>query len=360
MKPTIDLDDIARSHAVDREQMLTHIDALPGQLQDAWETAQSLPLPDTHRSPSTIVLCGMGGSAIGGDLVAALVAPTAPVTFSVVRGYDLPAYAAGPQSLVIASSHSGNTEETLSAAAQAQLRGARILVITTGGELAAFATAQDHPLWRFAYNSQPRAALGWGFGLLVGLAHRLGLAPALETDISEAIALLRARSFDYTLSNPEARNRAKQVARQLTGRIPVCFGSGIFEPVARRWKGQFNENAKVWAQVEPMPEANHNAVASVQFAREQAAPLAALFITSPQFDHPRVALRNELTQVMCADAGFLVETFQPQGQSALAQMCHAIQFGDYVSYYTALLYAKDPTAIAQIVELKAQLAARQT
>lgn len=360
MKPTIDLDDIAHSHAVDRDQMLAHIDALPDQLQNAWDAAQTLPLPETHRSPSPIVLCGMGGSAIGGDLIAALVAPTAPVAFSVVRGYDLPAYAAGSQTLVIASSHSGNTEETLAAAAQAQERGARILVIATGGDLAAFATANNYPLWRFEYNSQPRAALGWSFGLLVGLVHRLGLAPSLDADISEAITQLRARIFDYTMSNPEASNRAKQVARQLAGRIPVFFGSGIFEPVARRWKGQLNENSKVWAQYEPMPESNHNAVASVQFAREQGASLAAVFITSPQFDHPRVVLRNELTQAMCADAGFLVETFQPEGQSALAQMCHAIQFGDYVSYYTALLYAKDPTAIAQIVELKAQLAARQT
>lgn len=352
------LDNLDSMRQVDRDNMLGHIDRLAEQFQNAWDAAQAYPVPESHRAPRQIVLCGMGGSAIGGDLVAALTAATAPVPFMVVRGYDLPAFVSGPETLVIASSHSGNTEETLVAAAHAQQRGARMLVITTGGKLAEFASAYGHPMWQFTYDSQPRAALGWSFGLLVGLAHRLGLAPNLDADLAEAVALLRAMQPQYAADVPETRNIPKQVAREIAGRVPVVIGSGIFEPVARRWKGQFNENAKIWAQYEPMPEMNHNAVASVPFPKAQAIPFATLLIRSAQFDHERVALRYDLTAQMCADNGFMVHTFSPQGDSALAQMCHAIQFGDYVSFYAAMLYSKDPTAIEQILELKAQLARR--
>ena len=356
MVTTIDLDDQEQVAGIDREHMLSHIDALPTQFLDAWNAAQAFPLPETYQHPSHIVLCGMGGSAIGGDLVAALVADSSPVPFSIVRGYDLPASVAGAETLVIASSNSGNTEETLAAAAQAHERGAHILAMSTGGELAAFAREHGYPLWQFDYKSQPRAALGWSFGLLIGLAHRLGLGSTLEADLQEAVALMTAQRDQYTASVPEADNVAKQDARQIVGRIPVFFGSGIFEPIARRWKGQLNENSKVWAQYEPMPESNHNAVASVLFPREGDFDMAAFFINSPQYDHPRVSLRYDLTRKLCAGGGFVTRTFTPQGRSALAQMCHAIQYGDYLSFYIAMLYGKDPTAIAQIVELKTQLA----
>ncbi len=356
MTTSFDFDDLEHVRQVDRDNMLAHIDALADQFQQAWVAAQQYALPDAYLTPRQIVLCGMGGSAIGGDLLAALIAPTAPVPFTVVRGYDLPAYVASPDTLVIASSHSGNTEETLAAADQAHARGAHLLALTTGGELAEHASYHGYPLWQFDYLSQPRAALGWSFGLLVGLAHRMRLAPALDTDLPEAVALLRKQQPAYTISTPIAANVAKQTAQQITGYLPVIAGAGVFEPVARRWKCQLNENAKVWAQYEPLPEMNHNAVASVSFAAEQAVKLAAVFITSARFDHARVALRHALTEKLCREHGFVTRRFEPQGESVLAQMCHAIQFGDYLSFYTAMAYSKDPTAIEQILELKAQLA----
>ncbi|MBN1679513.1 MAG: SIS domain-containing protein, partial [Anaerolineae bacterium] len=168
-KSNMDLDNHETMQTIDRDHMLSHINALPDQLEQAWQAAQEHPLPNTHRQPRQIVLCGMGGSAIGGDLAAALVSSSAPAPFVVVRGYDLPAYVTGPDALVILSSHSGNTEETLSAAAQAIERGVQTLAITTGGKLAAHARQHAYLLWLFDYVGQPRAALGWSFGLLVGL-----------------------------------------------------------------------------------------------------------------------------------------------------------------------------------------------
>lgn len=352
----MNLEDQAHMQALDPENMLGHIDALADQIERAWAHVQALPLPETHRAPRQIVLAGMGGSAIGGDLTAALVAATSPVPFQVVRGYDLPAWVQGPDTLVIASSHSGNTEETLAAADQALARGVHLLAITTGGALADHARRHGYPLWQFDYASQPRAALGWSFGLLIGLAHRLGLAPALEADVAESVTLLRNKRAIYGADSPLSANPAKRTAGQMLGRVPLIFGAGIFEPVARRWKGQFNENAKSWAEFEALPEADHNVVAAMGFPMDHGVQLAALFITSRQHDHPRVRLRHELTFKLCLQNGIMADTFQPEGQSRLAQMLHAIQFGDYLSYYTAIAYEVDPTAIPQIAELKTLLA----
>jgi len=352
----MNLDDLTTFNSIDRDNMLGHIDALPDQFQDAWALAQMQPLPDSHQKPRQIVLCGMGGSAIGGDLTAALISATSRVPMMVVRGYELPAYATGPETLVIVSSHSGNTEETLSAADQAVSRNVRMLAITTGGALADHAQTHGYPLWKFEYKSQPRAALGWSFGLLLGLVHRLKLISTLEADIAEAIDLLRQEKRRYGAASPLAQNPAKRGAGQLVGRIPVFYGGGVFEPVARRWKAQLNENAKVWAQYEPMPEGDHNAIVGISFPAELMTHMQAIFISSRELDHPRVALRHDLTFKLFLQYGIMVDTFHPRGVSVLAQMCHAIQYGDYLSFYTAMAYKADPTLIAPIIELKEQMA----
>ncbi len=170
------LDTPERFAALDPQAMLSHIHALPDQVENAWALAHTLPLPEEYLHTRLIVLSGMGGSAIGGDYLAALVAHASPVPILVVRGYDLPAYVAGSDVLLIASSNSGNTEETLAAYEEAGRRGVKRLAITTGGTLAARAAADGVPLWQFTYRRQPRAALGWSLGLLIGLADRLGLA----------------------------------------------------------------------------------------------------------------------------------------------------------------------------------------
>lgn len=356
MTTPFDLDNLDQMRAIDRDDMLSHLDALAQQFEDAWHHAQTLPLPDDYASVRQIVLCGMGGSAIGGDLTAALVSASSPASFTVQRGYDLPAYVTGPDTLVIGSSNSGNTEETLAATEEALTRGTRLLAVTTGGKLAEHAAAHNYPLWQFSYESPPRAALGWSFGILIGLVARLKLTPDLEADLQEAVAVMRNYQPQYAADSPTNANPAKQWAAQLTGCIPAVYGSGIFEPIARRWKGQFNENAKAWASYEAMPEGNHNAVCGIIHPAELMPHMAALFVHSPQFDHPRVALRYRYTRDIYEQNGIMTATFEPQGTSALAQMCHAILFGDYVSYYVAVANEADPTEIVPIIELKSKLA----
>jgi glucose/mannose-6-phosphate isomerase len=350
------LDQPDRFAAFDPQHMLGHIDALPDQLEGAWALAQSFPaLPDSFKQVKLIVLTGMGGSAIGGDYLAALVEEQCPVPVLVNRGYTLPAYVQGPDVLVIASSHSGSTEETLSAFDQARARGTQLMAICTGGPLAERARAAGLPVWQFTYPSQPRAAFGWSFGLLVGLAQRLGLAGDLSADVTEAIALLRQGREEYGAAAPIAANGPKRYAGQVYDRIGVIYGGGIMAPVARRWKGQINENAKAWAEFDILPEQNHNGVAGTEYPEKGLEKLFAFFLRS-SYDHPRVALRADLTMKLYLQQAIMVDSYMARGQSRLAQMVNATQFGDYLSYYAGMLYGVDPTPIPPISQLKEGLA----
>ncbi len=344
--------------ALDPQDMLGHIDALPDQFQGAWELSQTLPLPDSMPAVRQIVITGMGGSAIGGEYLAALVEAHSAIPVLVNRDYILPAFVSGPETLVIASSHSGNTEETLAAFAQALASGAQVMALTTGGELARRAAEAGVPLWQFTYDSQPRAAFGWSFGLLVGLAHRLRLAGDLSADAAEAVEQLRQWREHFGAATPIARNPAKRLAGQFCGRIGVFYGAGIMAPVARRWKCQINENAKAWAEFDYLPEQNHNGVAGLEHPRPAIEKLYCVFLQS-SYDHPRVTLRQELSHRLYLQEGIMVDKVQARGGSRLAQMLNATQFGDYMSFYLAMENRVDPTPIPQIGALKEGLAAAE-
>ncbi len=350
------LDDPQRFRQLDPDDMLGHINALPDQFEAAWQHAQAQPLPDSFRAARLIVITGMGGSAIGGDYLAALVEESSPIPILVNRDYALPGFVRGPEVLVIASSHSGNTEETLSAFEQACQRGTALLAVTTGGELAARAGQAGVPLWRFTYHSQPRAAFGWSFGLLAGLAQRLRLAGDLTADVEEAVALLRRTREQFGAQTPAVQNPAKRYAGQFMGRIGVFFGGGIMAPVARRWKAQLNENAKSWAEYDTLPEQNHNGIAGTLHPEALLERLLCIFLQS-SYDHPRVRVRQDLSFRLLMAEGIGVDRIMAQGESRLAQMLYATQFGDYMSFYLAMANGVDPTPIPQINALKEGLAA---
>jgi glucose/mannose-6-phosphate isomerase len=353
------LDNIDDYSVIDKDNMLQYVDDQPEHYEAAWALGHELPLTDDLSDVQQVVLAGMGGSAIGGDLLASYIAASCPVPVMVVRGYDLPAYAQGEHTLVIASSFSGNTEETLAIYEQAVERDCRVIVITTGGKLAAYAEDHGHILWKFTPDiGQPRAAIGWSLGLLLALAHRLGWADAsIEDDFMDAIANLKKHRERYRIEVDAEDNPAKRQAGQCMGRIPVFVGGGALEVVARRWKTQFNENSKFWAMYDPMPEMNHNTVVGIENPKELMDKIAVVFITSREHDHPRVALRHSLTFKLLLQNGFNVDKFRPRGRSLLAQMLHAIFYGDYVSFYAAIGTEKDPTVIEPIVELKKSLSA---
>ena len=356
----IDLDNWALFHEIDPDDMLGRIAELPQQCRDAWANVQSLKLPPEYRQVNKIVVLGMGGSAIGGDLLRVLAEPECALPIVTNRDYTVPAFV-NAGTLVIASSYSGNTEETLSGFAQARERGAKLLAITTDGELAQRARELGVPLLTFRYQSQPRAALGYSLVSLIGVVQKLGFIGDKAADLEEAIAVMESlqeeirETVPCSLPSPVTENPAKQLAKRLYGHLPVIYGSGYLAEVAHRWKTQLNENAKVWSFFEPLPELNHNAVVGYQFPEELAERTLVVMLAS-SLDHPRNKTRFQVTQEILTQRGIAYETVEARGESPLAQMLSAIHFGDYVSYYLALLYEIDPTPVRVIDYLKERLA----
>jgi glucose/mannose-6-phosphate isomerase len=300
----------------------------------------------------------LGGSAIGADLLAAWCAPTTGVPVVVHRDYGLPAFAHGPDTLVIASSHSGNTEETLDSFDAAVKSGCSAVAMTTGGELATRARQCKVPLWIFEHQGQPRAAVGFSFGLLLALFARLRLIPDPSEHLAEAVQAMNKVREKNAVSVPAALNPAKRYAGQLMGRWVTVFGSGLMAPVARRLKTQINEVAKAGASFEFLPEADHNALAGTAHPEEVLMPhTMSLFLRSPS-DHPRNRKRIDLTKQAFMVEGLNTDFLDARGRSPLANMWTQILFGDYMAYYLAMAYGIDPTPVDALVHLKQTLKSR--
>lgn len=349
----MNLDDHATFPQIDPQDMLSQIDGLPTQLAAAWELGRSQPLPE-WQGIERVLVSGMGGSAIGADLLAAYIEPHCPAPVVVHRDYGLPAWARGPQTLVIASSHSGNTEETLAAFEQAQAGGCRLLAVSTGGQLAEEARQAQAALWTFEHAGQPRAAVGYSFGLLLAAFARLGLIPDPQDELKDAVAAMLDQQATLQAHVPAIQNPAKRMAGQLVGRWVAVFGSGVLAPVARRWKGQFNELAKAWAQFDFIPEANHNTSAGVVNPAEALAHTAVLFLRAPSY-HPRNLLRTNLTKSAFMLEGLNTDFIDARGQTPLAHLWTALHFGDYTAYFLAMAYGVDPTPIPAIQSFKQEI-----
>jgi glucose/mannose-6-phosphate isomerase len=354
------LDDPGTYTTFDPEKMGEKISELPTQLRYAWEISQEASLPREYRHIRHVVVAGMGASALAADLLASLMANAGRVPVEVIRGYDLPAHIWGENILVIGCSQSGDTEEALSAFEQARERGAQLLAITAGGKLAALAESTDiYPsqatIWRFAYPSQSRAALGFSFALLLGLACRLRLYPDARADIMDTAEMLEMMQAELLPEIPTADNVAKQIARTLTGQLPVIFGAGMVGPVARRWRSQLNENAKQWAMWETLPELNHNVMMGLERPGVIRANLRVIMLRSA-LDHPRIKLRWHMTQELLAAHDIPYQEVYGKGKTPVAQMFSLIHTGDFVSYYTAVLNGVDPTPVANAVYVKEHLA----
>ena len=353
----MDLDAFESFAGLDKENMLAHIDGLPDQLAQAWDLGFKLPLPEEMNQVRQVVIAGMGGSAIGADLCSAYISSICQVPVVVHRDYELPFWAQGPQTLVIGSSHSGNTEETLSSFQRAAESGCQRLAICTGGKLSRLAQESGAALWTFSHQGQPRAAVGYSFGLLLALFTRLGLIPDQAQALSEAVAAMRRQQDELRIETPVVNNLAKRLGGQLMERYVVVFGSGLMAPVARRWKGQISEVAKAWAQFEYLPEADHNTLAGIFYPEEALSRLVAVFLLA-ESEHPRNRLRTELTRKTLMLEGINTDSIRARGENALAQMWTALHLGDYTSYYLAMAYGVDPTPIASIEGFKREMSER--
>ncbi|MEW5762359.1 MAG: bifunctional phosphoglucose/phosphomannose isomerase [Bacillota bacterium] len=328
---------------------------LPAQCAGAWRIGQSAPLPP-RKIYRNIVVTGLGGSAIGGDLLRVFTAGRLDIPVIVNRDYRLPRFVDGG-TLVFAVSYSGNTEETLSAYDDARARGASLVALTTGGKLGERAGRDMVPLITVPAGIAPRAATGYLFLPMLAVLERLGLLEGMAGEVEGLVSHLEALRGVYGPETPVDRNPAKQLAQRLHGRLPVVWGvAGTTEVAAQRWKGQINENAKAPAYWNLFPELNHNEIVGFEQPGGVLGTIWLVVLRDPE-DHPRVNLRVEITRAFVGAAAGVSE-FTASGPTRLARLYSLIYLGDYTSLYLAVLYGTDPGPVRVIDRLKAELGAR--
>lgn len=352
----VELDRPETYGAVDQDGMLGYISGMPERLRAIWQQVRFPDLPDKHTDIFSFIVLGIGGAALSGDLLRGLVAHTAQIPVVVARGYDLPAFV-GPDSIAVAVSHSGNTEETLTLFEEAIDRGVKPVIVTSGGTLEGLATVHRAPLVRYPADLGVPAALAAQFLALVAIAHEvhvLGTDP--NADVAEGIALLEQAHVAFGPAVPTERNPAKQTARTLDGKAALIVGGGMLESVARCWKGQLNGYAKTATVADALPEANHTTIMGFEYPAELPERLAVVQLHS-SYDHARVRAHGEFMTDWLRERGIATDVIEAQGQSRLAQMLWTMAFGDWVAYYRALLNGVDPSAEAAIQFVKQRLAA---
>jgi glucose/mannose-6-phosphate isomerase len=347
------LDDPAALRAADPGGMLDTVAGLATQCREAYATGLATnPLPEAD-GIAAIAVCGMGGSAIAGDVVAAIAAPRLRIPVAVVRTPELPEFC-GPHTLLIASSYSGETSETLGLFEAAVVRGCRILSITSGGTLGERSAELGVGRVRVPEGFMPRAAFGHLALGALGALEAMGIAPSHADDVEEAVALMEAVVAGSGPDTQTPANPAKSLALAIGDRVPVVWGAdGIASVAAMRWKTQFNENAKVPAFAAALPELDHNEVVGWSADRGDGFAVIAL---RHEGEHGDVSARFPLSERIARRSGADVHEVQALGRSDLARLLTLVQIGDLVSTYLGLARGVDPSPVEAIASLKRALA----
>lgn len=349
----IDLDDEGALRAGDPSRMLDAVTGLSRQCREGYELGRGAGRRTSTDAPSNVVVCGMGGSAVAGDVVRALFAGSSPWPVTVVRSPELPAFV-GPASLVLASSYSGDTAETLACFEEAVERGARVVAISSGGRLAARCEELGAPLARVPAAMQPRAAFGYLALGSIGLLESMGILPSAGQDLEEAVAELVTQEALCAPSVPTSVNQAKQLAGAIGERVPEIWGAeGLGAVAAARWKTQLNENAKIPAFAAALPELDHNEVEGWSPGQGTRFVVVALRHEGESED---VATRFAPTIELAREAGAEVFEVWARGRSGLARLLTLVSVGDHVATYLGLGRGVDPSSIDAIARLKRTLA----
>ena len=313
--------------------------SMPESCRGGWEQGSGLVPPSGWGRVRRLVVAGMGGSAIVGDLVSDLASAGGELPVSVVRELSIP-FSLDDETLLVACSHSGSTRETLAMFRQAHYGGTPALVMAGGGLLEEEARSAGVPFLKIDAPGEPRSALGFNLLLLLGALHRCGLLTTSPGEAEEAMASLEEAIARWAEEVPAADNPAKQLASELDGRAIVIYGGGILAGMARRWKTQFNENAKVWAFFEALPEALHNSVEAFA-GLDEAAPASLLL--RPWVCGAELERRFDIAAELLRVSGALHRVVNAPEASPLSQVLHLLALGDYASFYLAMLRGVDPS-----------------
>ena len=335
----------------DPTDQLTDVLAIPEHLRDALWKVESAGL-DAWDSPGGLIVAGMGGSAIGGQLARAILGDHASRPLLGARAYGLPPWTT-PDTTVLCASYSGDTEETLACYEAAGVIGARRIAVTSGGKLAEQARADGVPVVPVAGGFQPRAAVAYMTVAVLQIAALCGVGPGMNSELDVAADHLEELVNEW---GPEGApdGLAKSLARQLHGTVPVIAGAGLTTPIAYRWKTQFNENAKIPAYAQELPELNHNEVVGWAAAPEHGR-FSAVFLDDCD-THPRVKARIDFTSQLIAPGAAGVHRVESRGQTTAERVFSLVLLGDLVSVYLAALRGVDPEKVEVLDRLKSALA----
>jgi len=340
------LDDLKFIHEKDAQDAL-------GVAAKQWEQLQQVyDLPELSFRPENIVYAGMGGSALAGLL--SISWPGYPVPFEIIKGYDIPKYVSD-KTLFIASSYSGNTEETLEALSKAEEKGAFIVVMDSGGKLAEIAKAKNYPYAQLPTGYQPRHTLFYFLKAIITILERVGIYIQEEAVLKQAIETVKKAMEDWKADVPTERNRAKQLALELAGTTPVIYAGPKLFPAAYKWKTNFNENSKNVAWCNVLPEFNHN-----EFMGWTSHPVDKIYSVielQSSLEHPRVQKRFKVSNKMLSGRWPEPHVIQVEGEDLLSQLVWTIALGDFVSIYLALLNGVNPTPVEMVEKFKHELEA---
>ena len=341
--------------AVDKARHVDDVLAMPQQLEDALWRVESAGLQRTLGQVdglTNVLVCGMGGSAMGGDLAQAALSDRLTRPFATIRGYELPPWAT-PSSLIVCSSYSGNTEETLACYEAAGALGAVRVAVTTGGELGECARRDGVPVVSPPAGLQPRAAIAYMMIPVLEIAALAGAAQGVRTEIDAASAGLQRLTREWG-PDADSDSLAKRVAQRVNKSCVCIYGAGPTAPVATRWKTQLNENSKMPAFAGELPEADHNEIVGWQDASAFGS-FAAVFLEDVD-QHPRVRRRVQLTASLIEEQAAGTLSLESIGANPVELLLSLVLLGDLVSVYLAVLRDVDPTPVAPIDRLKTALA----
>jgi glucose/mannose-6-phosphate isomerase len=345
------LDQLEKIKNVDKSNMLGHCVKTHEYCEDALRLAKQASV--SYGKPKSILVAGMGGSAIGGEILRDWLRNELPIPIEVCRDYVLPAYV-NKETLVFAVSCSGNTEETLSAFVDAVKRGCSIITITSGGHLLSFSEKLQVPHLTIPSGLPPRATLPYLFFPLPILMEKLGILQSREKEIQETVRVIEKLSQENSFETPVKNNLSKKLALELSETIPVVYGFREYAAVAHRLKTQFNENSKVPCKYEVFPELNHNEVVGWE-ASETLTKCFSILLIRDRNEPPEIKNRIEAIKSLALTKAQKILEIYAKGESKLARMFSVLHVGDFASVYLAILHNIDPTPVETINKIKEEM-----
>ncbi len=341
---------------IDQSNMLGSLEALHKQIEHAWQDVQAVEF-NPRAEILNVVVSGMGGSGLGGDVIKHLFKDSLRVPFEVVNSYSLPAYV-NENTLVVLASYSGGTEETLATAEEARAKNAQIMVITAGGKLAEFARQYQYSLYKInpVHNpsGQPRMAIGYAVFGTIGLLTKAGIITVSDEEVAEVIETVKTKIADNTVEVLSDNNPAKTLAFTQIGRRPIIVVSEFLEGAGHVAANQHNENAKTYADYKVVPELNHHLMEGLRFPHSNTDSHVFLIVQS-QLYQPKNSIRMNLTQKIIEDNGIDTLTVLLRAQTKLNQVFEMFALFGFAGFYRSMLEGIDPTPIPYVDRFKEEL-----